>query len=167
MVVNEGQMVCVELVAKNPLFSEPRVLFLGSIKYEALKKVYETRVKRQRVVIRSDHFSSLSPRRPVRVRVWLSACLWECTRSAESNSFECAAQTFVEISSIEGKNPFVSFAQQGKGHAEMAVSRSRTMHSGITTPESVPSTPMSSSFDEESVSRASERGKTFRHVSSP
>ena len=44
MVVNEGQMVCVELVAKNPLFNEPRVLFLGSIKYEALKKVYETRV---------------------------------------------------------------------------------------------------------------------------
>ncbi len=44
MIVNEGQMVCVELVAKNPLFNEPRVLFLGSIKYEALKKVYETRV---------------------------------------------------------------------------------------------------------------------------
>ncbi len=44
MVVNEGQMVCVELVAKNPRLNEPRVLFLGSIKYEALKKVYETRV---------------------------------------------------------------------------------------------------------------------------
>ena len=49
---------------------------------------------------------------------------------------------------------FVSiiFLLQGKGHAEMAVSRSRTIQSGITTPESVPSTPMSSSFDEESVS---------------
>lgn len=45
MVVNEGQMVCVELVAKNPFINESRVLFLGSIKYEALKKVYETRVK--------------------------------------------------------------------------------------------------------------------------
>jgi hypothetical protein len=44
MVVNEGQMVCVELVAKNPHLNESRVLFLGSIKYEALKKVYETRV---------------------------------------------------------------------------------------------------------------------------
>ncbi len=44
MIVNEGQMVCVELVAKNPRLNEPRVLFLGSIKYEALKKVYETRV---------------------------------------------------------------------------------------------------------------------------
>lgn len=40
---------------------------------------------------------------------------------------------------------------QGKGHAEMAVSRCRTFQSGITTPESIPSTPMSSSFDEESV----------------
>ena len=45
MHVNEGQMVCVELVAKNPLLDEPKVLFLGSIKYEALKKVYETRVR--------------------------------------------------------------------------------------------------------------------------
>lgn len=44
MVVNEGQMVCVELVAKNPFLNEQRVLFLGSIKYESLKKVYETRV---------------------------------------------------------------------------------------------------------------------------
>ena len=47
MVVNEGQMVCVELVAKNALLNGPRVLFLGSIKYEALKKVYETRVRKQ------------------------------------------------------------------------------------------------------------------------
>ncbi len=45
MVVNEGQMVCVELVAKNPVLNGSRVLFLGSIKYEALKKVYDTRVK--------------------------------------------------------------------------------------------------------------------------
>lgn len=44
MVVNEGQMVCVELIAKNPLLNDQKVLFLGSIKYEALKKVYETRV---------------------------------------------------------------------------------------------------------------------------
>jgi len=40
---------------------------------------------------------------------------------------------------------------KGKGHAEMAVSRCRTIQSGITTPESIPSTPMSSSFDEDSV----------------
>lgn len=40
---------------------------------------------------------------------------------------------------------------KGKGHAEMAVSRCRPIQSGITTPESIPTTPMSSSFDEESV----------------
>jgi len=44
MVVNEGQMVCVELIAKNPTMKDARVLFLGSIKYEALKRVYDTRV---------------------------------------------------------------------------------------------------------------------------
>jgi len=38
MIVNEGQMVCVELVATNPNLTQPRVLFLGSIQYEALKK---------------------------------------------------------------------------------------------------------------------------------
>ena len=46
---------------------------------------------------------------------------------------------------------FYSIRFQGKGHAEMAVSRYRTFQSGITTPESIPSTPMTSSFDEESV----------------
>ena len=47
MFVNEGQMVCVELVAKNPVLNTSRVLFLGSIKYEALRKVYETRVRQR------------------------------------------------------------------------------------------------------------------------
>lgn len=47
MHVNAGQMVCVELVAKNPALDERKVLFLGSIKYEVLKKVYDTRVNIQ------------------------------------------------------------------------------------------------------------------------
>jgi hypothetical protein len=51
MLVNEGQMVCVELVAKNPFSSNSRVLFLGSIKYEVLKKVYETRVNNEIVLV--------------------------------------------------------------------------------------------------------------------
>ena len=45
MVVNEGQVVCVELVGWNPILNKSKVLFLGSIKYEALKQVYDTRVK--------------------------------------------------------------------------------------------------------------------------
>jgi hypothetical protein len=40
---------------------------------------------------------------------------------------------------------------QGKGHAEMAVSRHRPMQSGIATPESMPTTPTRDSCDEENV----------------
>lgn len=40
--VKEGEMVCVELVAFDGQIR--KVLFLGSIKYEALKKVYDARV---------------------------------------------------------------------------------------------------------------------------
>ncbi|CAF0819353.1 unnamed protein product [Adineta steineri] len=111
MVVNEGQMVCVELVAKNLRLNEPKVLFLGSIKYEALKKVYETRATTS-------------------------------TRVAQRMSLGMYTKRRVEFVRMRGPN--------GKGHAEMAVSRCRTIQSGITTPESIPSTPMSSSFDEES-----------------
>ena len=42
MVVKEGEMVCVELVA-NDGYTQ-KVLFIGSVKYEALKKVYDARV---------------------------------------------------------------------------------------------------------------------------
>jgi hypothetical protein len=42
MIVKEGEMVCVELVANDGRIR--KVLFLGSIKYEALKKVYDARV---------------------------------------------------------------------------------------------------------------------------
>jgi hypothetical protein len=42
MIVKEGEMVCVELVANDGRFR--KVLFLGSIKYESLKKVYDARV---------------------------------------------------------------------------------------------------------------------------
>lgn len=45
MIVREGQMVCVELVA-NDTANIRKVLFLGSIRYEALKKVYDARVRR-------------------------------------------------------------------------------------------------------------------------
>lgn len=41
MVVKEGEMVCVELVANDGLTQ--KVLFIGSVKYEALKKVYDAR----------------------------------------------------------------------------------------------------------------------------
>ena len=43
MVVRDGEMVCVELVATNRRGMSQGVLFLGSIRYEALKKVYDSR----------------------------------------------------------------------------------------------------------------------------
>ena len=46
MLVRDGEMVCVELVATNRRGVPQGVLFLGSIRYEALKKVYDSRVSK-------------------------------------------------------------------------------------------------------------------------
>lgn len=42
MIVKENEMVCVELLANDG--NTKRVLFLGSIRYESLKSVYDNRV---------------------------------------------------------------------------------------------------------------------------
>ncbi|CAF3492960.1 unnamed protein product, partial [Rotaria sp. Silwood2] len=110
MVANEGQIVCVELVARNPALNVLRVLFLGSIKYEALKKVYETRATTS-------------------------------TRVAQRMSLGMYTKRRVEFVRMRGPN--------GKGHAEMAVSRFRPIQSELTSPESTPTTPMTNTFDEE------------------
>lgn len=44
MTVGEGEMVCVELVASDKTNTFQGVIFQGSIRYEALKKVYDNRV---------------------------------------------------------------------------------------------------------------------------
>lgn len=46
MTVGEGEMVCVELVASDKSKTFQGVIFQGSIRYEALKKVYDNRVRR-------------------------------------------------------------------------------------------------------------------------
>lgn len=43
ILVRDGEMVCVELVAKDKDGSTQGVIFLGSIRYDALKKVYDAR----------------------------------------------------------------------------------------------------------------------------
>ncbi|OQV21660.1 KIAA0930-like protein [Hypsibius exemplaris] len=44
LVIRDGEMVCVELVARDPLSASLKsVLFLGSVRYELLKQVYDTR----------------------------------------------------------------------------------------------------------------------------
>lgn len=49
MTVGEGEMVCVELVASDKSNTFQGVIFQGSIRYEALKKVYDNRVRDQSV----------------------------------------------------------------------------------------------------------------------
>lgn len=45
IMVRDGEMVCVELVANDRDGSVQGVIFLGSIRYDALKKVYDARVR--------------------------------------------------------------------------------------------------------------------------
>lgn len=44
ILVRDGEMVCVELVAADRSGAVQGVIFLGSIRYDALKKVYDARV---------------------------------------------------------------------------------------------------------------------------
>lgn len=44
MLVRDGEMVCVELVASDHAGIRQAVIFLGSIRYDALKRVYDARV---------------------------------------------------------------------------------------------------------------------------
>lgn len=45
IMVRDGEMVCVELVANDRDGTVQGVIFLGSIRYDALKKVYDARVR--------------------------------------------------------------------------------------------------------------------------
>jgi len=46
ILVRDGEMVCVELLAADRDASNLGVIFLGSIRYDALKRVYDARVSR-------------------------------------------------------------------------------------------------------------------------
>lgn len=49
ILVRDGEMVCVELVASDREGAVQGVIFLGSIRYDALKKVYDARVSGRRI----------------------------------------------------------------------------------------------------------------------
>lgn len=105
MTVGEGEMVCVELVASDKTDTFQGVIFQGSIRYEALKKVYDNRVS-------------------------------VAARMAQKMSFGFYKYSNMEFVRMKGP--------QGKGHAEMAVSRVST---GDTSPcgteeDSSPASPM-------------------------
>ncbi|XP_072123927.1 uncharacterized protein KIAA0930 homolog isoform X2 [Mobula birostris] len=87
MSVGEGEMVCVELVASDKHNSFQGVIFQGSIRYEALKKVYDNRVS-------------------------------VAAKMAQKMSFGFYKYNNMEFVRMKGP--------QGKGHAEMAVSRVAT-----------------------------------------
>ncbi|XP_018326364.1 uncharacterized protein KIAA0930 homolog isoform X2 [Agrilus planipennis] len=101
ILVRDGEMVCVELVASDKEGSVQGAIFLGSIRYDALKKVYDARQ------------SSLSTKVAQRMTFGLFS---------NSASQRCE---FVRM-----KGP------QGKGHAEMAVTKPKG--SGAETPSSEP-----------------------------
>ncbi|GJQ65597.1 hypothetical protein Trydic_g7694 [Trypoxylus dichotomus] len=101
ILVRDGEMVCVELVAADREGTIQGVIFLGSIRYDALKKVYDARQ------------SSLSTKMAQRMTFGLFS---------NSNAQRCE---FVRM-----KGP------QGKGHAEMAVTKPKG--SGVETPTSEP-----------------------------
>lgn len=67
MVVKEGQMVCVELVARDG--KKSRVLFLGSIKYEALKKAYDSRAPTGTKFVQKMSLGSIADKRVEFVRM--------------------------------------------------------------------------------------------------
>lgn len=54
ILVRDGEMVCVELVASDREGAIQGVIFLGSIRYDALKKVYDARVSLLIVVIKNN-----------------------------------------------------------------------------------------------------------------
>ncbi|MEE6477603.1 hypothetical protein FKM82_011566 [Ascaphus truei] len=87
MTVGEGEMVCVELLASDKTNTFQGVIFQGSIRYEALKKVYDNRVS-------------------------------VAAKMAQKMSFGLYKYNTMEFVRMKGP--------QGKGHAEMAVSRVST-----------------------------------------
>ncbi|XP_059622053.1 uncharacterized protein KIAA0930 homolog isoform X2 [Phlebotomus argentipes] len=102
ILVRDGEMVCVELVASDRDGSVQGVIFLGSIRYDALKKVYDARQ------------SSLSSKVAQRMMFGLFS--------------SGGPQTRCEFVRMKGP--------QGKGHAEMAVTKPKG--SGVETPTSEP-----------------------------
>uniref|UniRef100_A0A1B6DSF3 Uncharacterized protein n=1 Tax=Clastoptera arizonana TaxID=38151 RepID=A0A1B6DSF3_9HEMI len=100
ILVRDGEMVCVELVASDRAGSIQSVIFLGSIRYDALKRVYDAR-------------ASMSSKMAQRMTFGL---------------FSNASAQRVEFVRMKGP--------QGKGHAEMAVTKPKGY--GAETPTSEP-----------------------------
>ncbi|XP_046672549.1 uncharacterized protein KIAA0930 homolog isoform X3 [Homalodisca vitripennis] len=95
IMVRDGEMVCVELVASDRSGHIQAVIFLGSIRYDALKRVYDAR-------------ASMSSKMAQRMTFGL---------------FSSQAAQRVEFVRMKGP--------QGKGHAEMAVTKPKGSYSTV------------------------------------
>lgn len=140
--VRDGEMVCVELVANDRDGTVQGVIFLGSIRYDALKKVYDARVSGIHFIftlLSTDKFAFLFEicRDEMTFRFVL-VCLF--IRQQSSISSKLAQRMTFGLFSSGGPQTRCEFVRmkgpQGKGHAEMAVTKPKG--SGIETPTSEP-----------------------------
>lgn len=67
MIVNENEMICVELVANDGQYK--KVLFLGSIKYESLKRVYDARASTSTKLVQKISLGAFADKRVEFVRM--------------------------------------------------------------------------------------------------
>ncbi|XP_071897459.1 uncharacterized protein KIAA0930 homolog isoform X2 [Anas platyrhynchos] len=123
MTVGEGEMVCVELVASDKSNTFQGVIFQGSIRYEALKKVYDNRFSVQFSVqlcsLEIEPFSLLRGFKRCQGSVVSNVIqVSVAAKMAQKMSFGFYKYNNMEFVRMKGP--------QGKGHAEMAVSRVST-----------------------------------------
>lgn len=129
--VRDGEMVCVELVANDRDGTVQGVIFLGSIRYDALKKVYDARVSN-----RKHTAMMIDDPKLILILVFASRLIHQqssiSTKLAQRMTFGlfsgAGPQTRCEFVRMKGP--------QGKGHAEMAVTKPKG--SGVETPTSEP-----------------------------
>lgn len=122
IMVRDGEMVCVELVANDRDGSVQGVIFLGSIRYDALKKVYDSRVCVLKISAEDFFLKNLFHSQ----QSSLSSKVAQRMTFGFFNS--PGPQTRCEFVRMKGP--------QGKGHAEMAVTKPKG--SGVETPTSEP-----------------------------
>ncbi|KAG8234121.1 hypothetical protein J437_LFUL007487 [Ladona fulva] len=124
ILVRDGEMVCVELVASDREGAIQGVIFLGSIRYDALKKVYDARwpMRISLFIFYHRHNSSIGGKMAQRMTFGL---------------FSGMSSRRVEFVKMKGP--------RGKGHAEMAVTKPQGY--GAETPTSEPGLSMMDAWD--------------------
>lgn len=100
IVVRDGECICVELIARDRRANKESAIFLGSIRYEVLKQVYDSRVR------------NLPGQRGVYL---ITEVLLQASHGWHFAQKLLASSRRLEFVRMRGPH--------GKGYAEMAVSR--------------------------------------------